>query len=70
MSDTLIKICAKKREHIAICRSIVPIHEMEKRAATAPRIRNFAEKLQKKIENGNTGLIAEIKKASPIHRKP
>lgn len=65
MSDTLTKICDDKRRHIAECKERTPRSDMEERAASAPRIRGFADQLQKRVAAGGTGLIAEIKKASP-----
>lgn len=65
MSDTLARICADKREHIARCRDEVSLAEIEKRAANGPRIRGFADNLAAKVASGGTALIAEIKKASP-----
>ncbi|MBC8451821.1 MAG: indole-3-glycerol phosphate synthase TrpC [Rhodospirillaceae bacterium] len=65
MSDTLARICADKREHVARCRDEISLAEIEKRAASAPRIRGFADSLAAKVASGGTGLIGEIKKASP-----
>ena len=65
MSDTLARICADKREHIARCQDEISLTEIEKRAASAPRIRGFADSLAAKVSAGGTGLIGEIKKASP-----
>ena len=65
MSDVLDKICADKREHIAACKDSVPQADIEKRAASGPALRRFAEALENAVANGTYGLIAEIKKASP-----
>lgn len=65
MSDVLDKICADKREHIAACKESIPQAGIEKLAASGPSLRRFAEALENSIANGNYGLIAEIKKASP-----
>ena len=65
MSDTLARICDDKREHIARCKDAVPLSEMEARAVAAPRLRGFADRLASKINAGGTGLITEVKKASP-----
>jgi indole-3-glycerol phosphate synthase len=65
MSDTLTRICADKCKHIERCREEIPLAEIEKRAASAPRIRGFADSLVQKVASGGTGLIGEIKKASP-----
>jgi indole-3-glycerol phosphate synthase len=65
MSDILAQICADKRKHVALCREEVPLAEIEKRAASAPKLRGFADSLAAKVALGGTGLIGEIKKASP-----
>lgn len=65
MSDVLAKICADKREHIARRkreRREAALHAAAKEA-DAPR--GFAKSLKAKIDRGDIGLIAEIKKASP-----
>lgn len=61
MSNTLEQICAKKREHIAQQKSRVPIAELAEKALHQTPPRGFAQALK----NTKTGLIAEIKKASP-----
>ena len=65
MSDILKKITAYKLEEIARARATISPAEMERRAAEAPPVRPFAGALQAKIDKGQYGLIAEIKKASP-----
>ena len=65
MSDVLREICAAKRTHIAECKAAVPMAEIEKRAASGPAPRRFADRLAAAIAAGRHGLIAEIKKASP-----
>lgn len=65
MSDTLAKICNDKREYVAQCKELVSFAKIEKRASEAPRPRGFADRLQKVVATGGTGLIGEIKKASP-----
>ena len=65
MSDTLTKICAHKRKHIDLCIETVSLAEIEKKAMHGPQVRKFADKLLRTIKKGETGLIAEIKKASP-----
>lgn len=59
--NTLEKICAKKREHIAKQKALVSIAELEQRALSQTPPRGFAAALK----NSKIGLIAEIKKASP-----
>jgi len=65
MSDILSKICSDKREYIARNKKLVPFAEIEKRAFEAPQLRGFADRLEMEVARGGTGLIAEIKKASP-----
>ena len=65
MSDTLRKICDDKRIHIDECKAECSIEEMIERAASAPKVRGFADRLETCIAEGRTGLIAEVKKASP-----
>lgn len=59
--NTLEKICAEKREHIAKQKALVSIAELEQRALSQTPPRGFATALKK----SKLGLIAEIKKASP-----
>lgn len=65
MSNILDKICAHKRAHIDACCADISLAEIEKRAYQAPPPRAFTQKLKAKINEGQIGLIAEIKKASP-----
>jgi len=65
MNDVLDRICADTRDHVASCKASVPPAEIEKRAASGPAPRHFADALAKAIAAGGYGLIAEIKKASP-----
>lgn len=65
MSDVLAKICADKREHIASCRKKVPDVEIVERAKNGPAVRGFIKALKARVDAGEYGLIAEIKKASP-----
>jgi indole-3-glycerol phosphate synthase len=60
-TNTLEQICEKKRAHIAQQKSRVPIAELAQRAMQQTPPRGFAQALKK----NKTGLIAEIKKASP-----
>ena len=65
MSDVLEKIIADKRVHVERQRGLVPDSQVLTAAETAPRVRGFAEALKEAMRDGNYGLIAEIKKASP-----
>jgi len=65
MSNVLAKICADKLEHIASCRLKKPMAVVEEQAKKADAPRGFVRALTDKVNNGDYGLIAEIKKASP-----
>ena len=65
MSDTLTEICAATRLHVARCRDSVSFAVMEGRALTADQPRGFARALRSASRDGGSGLIAEVKKASP-----
>jgi indole-3-glycerol phosphate synthase len=65
MTDTLARICADKRRHVARRREAVPATEMARRAGRADAPRGFGAALRRARAAGRYGLIAEIKKASP-----
>ncbi len=65
MSDTLTKICSRKREHIALSKKKSPIKNVEARAKACDNPRGFYKNLKSATNNNVYGLIAEIKKASP-----
>ncbi len=65
MSDVLKKIEKSKRAEIAAAKSARPREEVQAAARQASPIRGFRDALEKTIAAGGTGLIAEIKKASP-----
>ena len=65
MSNTLEKICNEKREHIAACKARTSQHMLEERASQVSAPRGFYQALRRKVDHGNVGLIAEVKKASP-----
>lgn len=66
MSDVLTKICNDKRDHVAACkaRKTLGTLEAEAKAQSAPR--GFINALETSVADGRYGLIAEIKKASPV----
>ncbi|MDY0874035.1 indole-3-glycerol phosphate synthase TrpC [Dongia rigui] len=68
MSDVLAQICDDKRVHVTACEKAVPLAEIRRRAEESQRSdppRGFAARLEKAVQDGHFGLIAEIKKASP-----
>lgn len=65
MADILQKISDYKRQEIEIAKSSVPLEEMIAKANAANDVRGFEAALRAKHNQGKTGLIAEIKKASP-----
>ena len=65
MSDVLARICEEKRAHVARCKKVRPLGEVEAAAGAAPPVRPFAHGLAAAAAAGGYGLIAEIKKASP-----
>src|SRR3954452_20731014 len=65
MSDILTKIEAYKREEIAAAKRSHPLSIVEALAKAAPAPRGFVSAIRKKLAQGEYGLIAEVKKASP-----
>lgn len=63
--DILRRIIARKSEEVRERALRLPVHELSRRAETAPATRDFAGALQRRIETGRPAVIAEIKKASP-----
>ena len=61
----LSRIAAYKREEIAAARARIAQSETEARAERAAPVRGFRAALEAKRSQGQFGLIAEIKKASP-----
>ena len=68
MSDILNKITATKHEEIAAAMRLKPLSAIRAEAEARQRtgdIRDFAAAIEAKIASGRSGVIAEIKKASP-----
>jgi indole-3-glycerol phosphate synthase len=65
VSDILTKIEAYKREEIAAAKRTRPIGEVAAAAKAASPPRGFVNAICSKLAEGQYGLIAEIKKASP-----
>ncbi|MBA4142563.1 MAG: indole-3-glycerol phosphate synthase TrpC [Nitrosospira sp.] len=65
MANTLHKILASKLQEVAASKLAKPLPALFAEAEVAPRPRDFAGALQKRINAGLPAVIAEIKKASP-----
>lgn len=74
MNSLLAHILECKHIEVAQRKEALSLHEMMRRAETAPPVRNFAAALRKEGDGagtsagtsaGTTALIAEVKKASP-----
>ncbi|MBE9559284.1 MAG: indole-3-glycerol phosphate synthase TrpC [Proteobacteria bacterium] len=63
--DILIKILDRKREEITGRSAKVSIEELKQRCESADAVRGFIKSIENKINNGQSAVIAEIKKASP-----
>jgi indole-3-glycerol phosphate synthase len=63
--DVLIRILADKAEEVAARMADTPMAEMERAARHAEPPRDFVGALCAAVAEGRTGLIAEIKRASP-----
>ena len=63
--DILRRILARKQEEIATRQQAVSIDQLRKRAGQASPVRGFLRALQQKLANGQSAVIAEVKKASP-----
>ncbi|MEM7124197.1 MAG: indole-3-glycerol phosphate synthase TrpC [Pseudomonadota bacterium] len=64
MSDVLQKICEEKVEHIARCKALKSLDDIEAAAREVAPAIGFAAALVDKADSG-LALIAEIKRASP-----
>ena len=65
MSTVLAKICADKRQHVAARKRARSLAQVMEDASGMPPTRGFADRLEAARAAAGTGLIAEIKKASP-----
>lgn len=63
--DILIKILDRKREEINDRSAKVSIGELKERCKNADAVRGFIKSIENKINNDQSAVIAEIKKASP-----
>jgi indole-3-glycerol phosphate synthase len=65
MSDILNKILAVKAEEVAAARQLRSQADLLREALARKDRRDFAQAIENKIAQGQAGVIAEIKKASP-----
>jgi indole-3-glycerol phosphate synthase len=65
MADILAKIAAYKREEIAAAKHARPLAVVEREAKAASSPRGFLRAIERKLADGKSALVAEIKKASP-----
>lgn len=65
MSDILNKIIATKEIEVATAKAQKPLAVVQAEASTASPVRDFVASIRAKIANGQSAVIAEIKKASP-----
>jgi indole-3-glycerol phosphate synthase len=63
--DILARILSTKAREVAAARAATPLEALRAEARAAPPVRDFVGALRARIETGSTGVIAEIKKASP-----
>ncbi len=64
-ADILQRILDRKAEEVADRRAAVPLDALRARLADAPPMRGFVAALDAKRAAGLSGVIAEVKKASP-----
>ncbi|HHV47816.1 MAG TPA: indole-3-glycerol phosphate synthase TrpC [Rhodocyclaceae bacterium] len=65
MSDILNKIIATKHEEVAAARGVKSMAQLEAEIVQQGAPRDFVAAIRQKIENGQSAVIAEIKRASP-----
>jgi indole-3-glycerol phosphate synthase len=65
VSDILNKIIATKHEEVAAARGVKSLAQLETEIARQGAPRGFVAAIRQKIENGQSAVIAEIKRASP-----
>jgi indole-3-glycerol phosphate synthase len=63
--DVLAAICERRRAQVAELKAARPLAEVRRAARDADPPRGFAAALRRATAAGRTGLIAEIKRASP-----
>src|SRR5690554_1577190 len=68
MTDTptvLKKIISRKWQEVAERKAVLSSAQLEQQISAAAPIRGFVQALEQKVAAGESGVIAEIKKASP-----
>jgi indole-3-glycerol phosphate synthase len=63
--DILVKILNRKHEEVAERSVSVSIDDLKQQCANADAVRGFIRSIENKINNNQSAVIAEIKKASP-----
>jgi len=63
--DILKKILYRKRQEIDESTRVLPLERLREKCSGASPVRGFANVIEAKIREGRSGVIAEIKKASP-----
>lgn len=63
--DILLKILQRKQQEISERSQRVPLEKLRELAEEASPVRGFSEALERRLIQGQPGVIAEIKKASP-----
>ncbi|MCP5302302.1 MAG: indole-3-glycerol phosphate synthase TrpC [Pseudomonadales bacterium] len=61
----LRKIIARKREEVVERQQMVPLDELKEKAMAQPPTRGFVDAITARASQGQSAVIAEIKKASP-----
>jgi len=65
MADVLSQIIQTKREEIAKASAIYSLRDLEQQIPGVPEPRGFERAIVSRVNQGETAVIAEIKKASP-----
>ena len=65
MADVLSEIIQTKREEVAKASAIYSLRDLEQQIPGAPEPRGFERAIVSRVNQGETAVIAEIKKASP-----
>lgn len=65
MADVLSQIVQTKREEVAKASAIYSLRDLEQQIPGAPEPRGFERAIVSRVKQGQTAVIAEIKKASP-----